>query len=52
MVNLFGSLNWFVGALAGYFIEDYKWPRSSTRLVRMEDVIFRLHGHMARVSAI
>ena len=25
---------------------------ASTLLVRVEDVVFRLHGHMARVSAI
>src|SRR5437588_7717485 len=52
MMNLFRSLHSLSVPRSGLLHRRLQWPRGSTCLVRMENVVFRLHGHMTRVSAI
>jgi hypothetical protein len=44
-------LNGVTGSAARRFVGERE-QRGSALLVRVEDVVFRLHGRMARVSAV
>ena len=50
--NLSAIVSELFSAVKAHFILDFDGRSASTLLVRVEDVVLRLHGHMARVSAV